>query len=298
MWEGAQAFPGARGLPPVMVFTDPRAPDPRLGLWPGRVAVVFRHFGAPGREAVARELRAATRERGHALLIGADPELADAVGADGVHFPRAATPAEIARVRAAHPDWWLTQAAPRGAGSAMSDALDAAVVSPVFESDSPSAGTPLGVGGLMDRARALALPVYALGGVHAGNIHRLPPGLAGIAGVSFLPPETTHMGTSMTDDLTIEKHVNGPDIRFTATHPDFEGMEAELDLKGAGPDEYAATHTGVPRAMEGKGVGSALYRAMVADAREQGYRVIPVCPFIVAKAKRDRTAGDIFKARR
>ena len=39
-------------------------------------------------------------------------------------------------------------------------------------------------------------------------------------------------------------------------------------------------HTVVPEAFEGKGVGSALAKAALGYAREQGLKVIPTCPFI------------------
>ena len=39
-------------------------------------------------------------------------------------------------------------------------------------------------------------------------------------------------------------------------------------------------HTVVPEAFEGKGVGSALAKTALGYAREQGLKVIPLCPFI------------------
>ena len=41
-------------------------------------------------------------------------------------------------------------------------------------------------------------------------------------------------------------------------------------------------HTVVPEAFEGKGVGSALAKTALGYAREQGLKVIPLCPFIAA----------------
>lgn len=40
------------------------------------------------------------------------------------------------------------------------------------------------------------------------------------------------------------------------------------------------THTEVPEALEGQGVGSALVRYALDDARKRGLRVIPHCPFV------------------
>lgn len=40
------------------------------------------------------------------------------------------------------------------------------------------------------------------------------------------------------------------------------------------------THTEVPEELEGKGVGSSLARAALDYAREHGFKVLPLCPFI------------------
>ncbi len=42
----------------------------------------------------------------------------------------------------------------------------------------------------------------------------------------------------------------------------------------------AYTHTKVDDAFEGQGVGSALARAAMDDARARGRTVVPVCPFV------------------
>ena len=270
-------------------MTDPRAPEPDLTLWPGRVALIYRHFGGDDRLAKAQEWRQRTFAGGHDLLIGDDPELAMAVGADGVHFRRDPDIAAPRLWRERCPGWLISMAGVKAGGyTAPLDTLDGLLVSSVFPSRSPSAGTPLGVEGL-ERATRLGAPVYALGGIHAGNVDQLAGlPLAGMAGVSW--------GTPM-DALTIEKQTHGKDIRFAGTHPDFPGLEAELDLKYSGEDVYSATHTGVPREMEGKGVGSRLFKAMVQDARAEGYKVLPVCPFIVAKYKRKPDTQDTMARR-
>ena len=41
-------------------------------------------------------------------------------------------------------------------------------------------------------------------------------------------------------------------------------------------------HTVVPTVFEGRGVGSALARAVLGRARAEGRKVIPTCPFIAA----------------
>ncbi|MGK5684737.1 GNAT family N-acetyltransferase [Actinoplanes sp. URMC 104] len=42
----------------------------------------------------------------------------------------------------------------------------------------------------------------------------------------------------------------------------------------------AYTHTRVEPAFEGHGVGSALARAAMDDARDRGRLVVPICPFL------------------
>jgi predicted GNAT family acetyltransferase len=46
------------------------------------------------------------------------------------------------------------------------------------------------------------------------------------------------------------------------------------------------THTEVPPAFEGRGIGSALARAGLDYARERGLEVVPLCSFIAAYIKR------------
>ncbi|HEY6862174.1 MAG TPA: GNAT family N-acetyltransferase [Pseudolabrys sp.] len=45
-------------------------------------------------------------------------------------------------------------------------------------------------------------------------------------------------------------------------------------------------HTEVPKALEGRGIGSALIRGVLDAARSQGLKVNPVCPFAKAYIER------------
>ena len=45
-------------------------------------------------------------------------------------------------------------------------------------------------------------------------------------------------------------------------------------------DRIAFTHTNVDPAYEGRGFGSRLAEAALADARREGLAVVPLCPFI------------------
>ena len=92
----------------------------------------------------------------------------------------------IPRIRARRPGWLITVAAhsPRAVQGAARLGADAAILSTVFESASPSAGRPLGPLRLAAIARTSPVPVYALGGVEMKNARRLnATGVVGIAAV-------------------------------------------------------------------------------------------------------------------
>jgi len=177
-----------KALPTLMVFTDPaRTPDPgaiaeRL---PRGAAVVFRAFGAPDAMAQGARLKAIAMRRGLILLVGADAALARRLQADGVHLPQRLAH-RARRLKAAHPAWIVTAAAhsPAAARRALAWGADAAVVSTVFPSRSPSAGPPLGPIRLALLVRRVTGPVYGLGGIDNKKARLLKDtGLVGLAAV-------------------------------------------------------------------------------------------------------------------
>ena len=190
-----KARAGRRGRLPALIFvTDPaRTPSPEtiaLTL-PRGTAVIFRAFGAKDAVEVGRRLKAIARRRGLVLLVGAEPALARAIGADGVHLPErlAGRAGAIARRR---PGWIVTAAAhsPSAISAAARAGAQAVLVSPVFESPSPSAGRPLGPIRFAAMTLAARIPVIALGGVTARTAKRLlGSGAVGLAAVdAFVQP--------------------------------------------------------------------------------------------------------------
>jgi len=173
----------AKPLPRLRFLTDPdRTPDPEaiLATLPPDVGVIYRPFGAANAVEQGRRLATIARRRGLTLLAGADADLAEAIGAQGVHLPERLAH-QLPALRAAHPGWILTAAAHGPGGLVAADAL---LVSPVFPSNSPSAGAPLGVEAFTDLVAAAPAPVYALGGVTAATAARLEfSGAAGLAGI-------------------------------------------------------------------------------------------------------------------
>ena len=73
-----------------------------------------------------------------------------------------------------------------------------------------------------------------------------------------------------------------------------DGAEAELTFSITSPTLVIADHTGVPDSFRGTGAGKALVAALVADARAQGYKVMPLCPFVNAQRLRHPEWADVF----
>ena len=46
------------------------------------------------------------------------------------------------------------------------------------------------------------------------------------------------------------------------------------------PGRISFTHTEVPDALAGRGIGKRLVKAALDDARAQGLKVVPICPFV------------------
>jgi predicted GNAT family acetyltransferase len=60
-------------------------------------------------------------------------------------------------------------------------------------------------------------------------------------------------------------------------------------------DAVMFTHTEVLPAFEGKGVGSALARHVLDDARSRGWHVIPVCQFIAGYIRKHPEYADLVR---
>ncbi|MDD2244057.1 MAG: GNAT family N-acetyltransferase [Dysgonamonadaceae bacterium] len=79
--------------------------------------------------------------------------------------------------------------------------------------------------------------------------------------------------------LKLEKK-NG---RFFIVKDDEQIAELDFDLEENIMDAY---HTGVRKEFEGQGIAALLFDEMVKFARDNGYKVIPTCPYILAKFRR------------
>jgi thiamine-phosphate pyrophosphorylase len=190
--RAAQGNACASTLPPMFFVTDPdRTSDPAAvaeRLPPG-AGVIYRAFGAADALQTALAIRRICERRGLILLIGADADLAARAGAHGLHLPERDLHRSL-RLKARHRAWMITGAAhsARALDAAARAGLDAALVSPVFPSNSSSAKTVLTPIRLARLAAQARLPVYALGGVKAATAQRLigthAAGLAAVEGLT------------------------------------------------------------------------------------------------------------------
>jgi thiamine-phosphate pyrophosphorylase len=175
----------------MLFFTDPvRTPDPAavLARLPRGAALVYRAFGAADAVARGRALTALARRRGVMVFAGADPGLAARIGAQGLHLPERMV-RRAGQVRRLSRRFRLTAAAHGAPALALARraGVEAAVLSAVFPSASPSAGRPLGLRRFDALARGAGLAVYALGGVDAMSARQLRGSrAAGLASVSAI----------------------------------------------------------------------------------------------------------------
>ena len=195
LWRWARTLRPAdvrgKALPRLWFFTDPvRTPDPLavVARLPRGAGVVYRAFGAADAVDTGRRLAKAAHGRGLMVLAGADPALAAAIGADGVHLPEWSS-WRAAGLRRGRPGWIVTSAAHSRAAiiAARRGGADAVFLSTVFDSGSASAGPPLGPLRFAAMAQRAELPVCALGGVNDRTARRLArTGAAGFAAVEAL----------------------------------------------------------------------------------------------------------------
>jgi hypothetical protein len=85
--------------------------------------------------------------------------------------------------------------------------------------------------------------------------------------------------------------------------PDARRYEARIGGEFAGwvdygrvRDRLVALHTEVIPAFGGRGIGKALVRHVIADARARGFRITPRCPLFAAHFEHNEEDADVLAA--
>lgn len=72
------------------------------------------------------------------------------------------------------------------------------------------------------------------------------------------------------------------------------GLEAEMTFGKAPDGTITIDHTGVPPEYEGRGIAAKLVNRAIADAREQGFKIVPVCSYVAAQFRRHPEWADLL----
>jgi thiamine-phosphate pyrophosphorylase len=163
----------------------------RQALEGGVRAVQLREKDLPIREllALARELRAMTREFGAQLFINDRVDVAVAVGADGVHLGQQSMPASAARKVLG--DGMLIGVSTHSldeARAAQAEGADFITFGPIFDTPSKAQyGSPVGAITIRDLKNEISIPVFAIGGIKSGNMLQvMSAGSDGVAMISAI----------------------------------------------------------------------------------------------------------------
>ena len=93
------------------------------------------------------------------------------------------------------------------------------------------------------------------------------------------------------EDLAIERSETGARGRYAAR---IGAETAEMTYSRANPRLILIDHTEVPDALRGRGIGEALVRRAVEDARASETKIVPVCPFAAAIFRRHPDLRDVL----
>jgi hypothetical protein len=101
------------------------------------------------------------------------------------------------------------------------------------------------------------------------------------------------MERGMSNAVNVEKRVAGTSGRYVGRIDGVDG-EAELIFTVRGPELISADHTEAPASMRGTGAAMALVEHMIEDARADGFKIIPFCPYVLAQYRKHPEWGDVM----
>jgi len=175
-----------RSLPPDIALLDAIARNLSAGIdW---VQIREKDLSARDLFTLVRRALALPHPTGSKILVNTRVDVALAAGASGAHLPARSPAAK--RWRALTPPGFLIGVSCHSADEvrlAQDEGADYAVFGPVFAPRSKTSDLPpRGLDGLAQAARAVKIPVLALGGITAANVQDcMNAGAGGIAAISL-----------------------------------------------------------------------------------------------------------------
>ena len=94
--------------------------------------------------------------------------------------------------------------------------------------------------------------------------------------------------------ITITREAGPTKGRYVARVEGADG-EGELTYSRANPHLIIADHTQVADALRGRGVALALAARLVEDARAEGVKIVPLCPYVNAERRKHPDWSDVFQ---
>ncbi|MEL6573362.1 MAG: GNAT family N-acetyltransferase [Pseudomonadota bacterium] len=85
-------------------------------------------------------------------------------------------------------------------------------------------------------------------------------------------------------DWVISKETADRKRRYVIKHEG--GGESDLTYSALSESRVIADHAVVDPAFEGQGLGLALVQALIADAEADGFKIIPLCPYVNAQRRK------------
>lgn len=95
----------------------------------------------------------------------------------------------------------------------------------------------------------------------------------------------------MAPAMHIEKQVSEEMGRYVARVESADG-EAELVFTVHSATLVSADHTEAAAGLRGTGVALALVEFMIGDARANGFKIRPICPYVLAQFQKHPEWGD------
>jgi predicted GNAT family acetyltransferase len=95
-------------------------------------------------------------------------------------------------------------------------------------------------------------------------------------------------------DLKITREESPTRGRYAARLAGHEG-EGELAYSRTSKTLVIAEHTAVDDRLRGNGVALELVRRFVEDARTEGFKIYPLCPYVNAERRKHPDWADVFQ---